>query len=210
MKNSIIIACVLALFSVPTYAKDSPVRDAFKRSLQYEQSQNYNDAIRALVSINAGKQQAYNINLRMGWLYYLSGHYANSIKHYQIAIKLAPNAIEPLIGKLLPLLAQQHYQDVNLIAHKILRKDYNNYYANLRLIIALRLQRKYDLAQNTVKKMRALYPGDITFIEQDALVSEQSQRLEKASELYAKLLILDPENLAAKRFFGYMKLSDNH
>ncbi len=210
MKNSIIIICVVTLFSLPAYAKDSPVRDAFKRSLQYEQSQNYNDAIRALVSVDAGKKQAYTINLRMGWLYYLSGHYANSLKHYQIANKLAPNAIEPLIGELLPLLAQQHYDGVNLIAHKVLRKDNNNYYANLRLIIALRLQKKFDLAQIILKKMRALYPGDIAFIEQDAIVSEQSHRFDEARELYSKLLILDPENLTAKRFFGYMKLSDNH
>ena len=204
MKTTIISFCILVLFSTITNAKATSIHDAFKQSLQYEQSQNYKDAIRALIPVYKSRKNLYTINLRIGWLFYLSANYANSIKHYQNAIKLAPNAIEPLLGKLLPLLAQQHYKEVELTAYKILRIDSHNYYGNLRLIIALRLQNKFDLALSAVHKMRTLYPGDIVFIEHEALIYELSKEFEKATELYVKLLNLDPENLSAKRYLAYI------
>jgi tetratricopeptide (TPR) repeat protein len=205
MKTKIILMCALTLINFSLYAAEPSFREAFKNSLQYEQSQNYKDAIRALIPIYKTKKKLYTINLRIGWLFYLSGNYANSIKHYQKAIQHAPNAVEPLIGKLLPLLAQQQYNDVELTAYKVLRIDNHNYYANLRLIIALRLQKKFELAQSAVQKMRILYPGDIVFIEQQALVHEQNKNYSKATELYGKLLNLDPENLSAKRYLAYRK-----
>ncbi|MFV2061655.1 MAG: tetratricopeptide repeat protein [Gammaproteobacteria bacterium] len=205
MKKSIILFSILFLLSFSAFSKESSFREAFKNSLQYEQSQNYKDAIRALIPIYKTKKKLYTINLRIGWLFYLSGNYANSIKHYQKAIQLAPEAVEPLIGKLLPLLAQQQYNEVELTAYKVLRIDSHNYYANLRLIVALRLQHKYDLAQSAIQKMRTLYPGDIVFIEQEALVYEQNKNYAKATELYGKLLNLDPENLTAKRYLAYQK-----
>ncbi len=205
MKTTIILFCALFFVSLPAYSAEPSFREAFKNSLQYEQSQNYKDAIRALIPIYKTKKKLYTINLRIGWLFYLSGNYANSIKHYQKAAQLAPNAVEPLIGKLLPLLAQQQYNDVELTAYKILRIDSNNYYANLRLMIALRLQHKFDLAQSAVQKMRMLYPGDIIFIEQEALIYEQNKNFAKATELYGKLLNLDPENISAKRYLAYRK-----
>lgn len=203
MKIIIILFCTLSLFSLSVYSDEPSFREAFKNSLQYEQSQNYKDAIRALIPLYKANKKLYTINLRIGWLFYLSGNYANSIKHYQKAIQLAPEAVEPLIGKLLPLLAQQHYKDVELTAYKILRIDSHNYYANLRLIIALRLQHKFDLAKSALQKMRMLYPGDIVFIEQEALIYEQNKNFIKATELYRKLLNLDPENLSAKRYLAY-------
>jgi len=205
MKNIFISLSIITLFvlSSTSYAAETSVRDSFKRSLQYEQSQNYKDAIRALVPIYKKNKKLYTVNLRIGWLFYLSGNYANSIKHYNKAVNIAPDAVEPLLGKLLPLLVQQNYDAVELTAYKILRKDSHNYYANLRLIIALRLQKKFDLAQSAVQKMRVFYPGDIAFIEQEALVYEQSGSFDKATELYGNLLNLDPENLAAKRYLAF-------
>ena len=52
--------------------------------------------------------------------------------------------------------------------------------------------------------MRTLYPGDIVFIEHEALIYELSKEFEKATELYVKLLNLDPENLSAKRYLAYI------
>jgi len=202
MKNKLLLLCLVSTISLSVYATDTPVRDAYYRSYQYEQSQNYDDAIRALMPIYNGAPNAYTLNLRIGWLHYLSGHYNNSLTHYEKAAKTAPDAIEPILGQLLPLLAQQRYEEVEQYANKILRQDKYNYYANLRLIIAQRLQNKLDTAQRNTQKMRTLYPSDVIFIEQDALIYEQKKEYEGAAALYWDLLILDPESLNAKRYFG--------
>ncbi|MFC1749062.1 tetratricopeptide repeat protein [Pseudomonadota bacterium] len=202
MKQKIISLCLLSIISLSGYAADDAVRDAYVRSFQYEQSQNYDDAIRALMPIYNSVPKAYTINLRIGWLYYLSGHYSNSLMHYQKAAKAQTNAVEPQLGQLLPLLAQQRYDEVEKIANKIIRTDKYNYYANLRRIIALRYQDKLESAQKATRKMRVLYPGDITFIEQEALLYEQKKDYDNADVRYRDLLVLDPENVTAKRYFG--------
>ncbi len=202
MKKIVLVISLLSLLSFQSYAVEDPVRDAYLRSFQYESKQNYDDAIRTLIPIYNKYPKAYTLNLRIAWLHYLSGHYANSIKHYETAATTTPSALEPQLGKLLPLLAQERYEEAEQTANKVIRTDTNNYYANLRLIIATRMQNKYAAAQNATRKMRALYPSDIHFIAQDALIHEQLKDFNTASALYWDLLILDPENITAKRYFG--------
>jgi len=172
------------------------VLDAFAKSYKYEKAQNYNDAIKALVVL---KDHDYLVNLRLGWLYYSSGNYANSKQRYQMAITAAPKAIEPRLGYMLPLLAQARYAEVEAAAIQVLRMDSANYYASLRLAIALRMQGKLTQAAEINNSMLRLYPTDVAFLTQLALVHVAQRNSAAAGSVFRRILTLDPENVIAKK-----------
>jgi len=76
-----------------------------------------------------------------------------------------PDAFEPRIALLLPLLASQQWQAAEQTAYQILKDDPYNYYANIRLLKALQAQKKYELAQRQNEKLLTRYPVDIPLLE---------------------------------------------
>lgn len=189
--------CVLTIasFAGEAFGADA-VLDTFAKSYKYEKVQNYEDAIKAIVIL---KDQDYLVNLRLGWLYYRSGNYANSKQRYQMAIAAAPKAIEPRLGYMMPLLAQSRYAEVEAAAKQVLTMDSGNYYASLRLAIALRLQGKLSQAEEVNNSMLELYPTEVSFLTQQGLVHVGQKDHAAARQVFRKILTLDPENVVAKR-----------
>ena len=179
---------------------ESEVTEAYTRSYMYERVFDYNDAIKTLLIVYQKYPQGYTLNLRLGWLYYLLGNYANALSHYQDAIRIAPGALDAKMGQTLPLLAQKRWLDVEQILYQILQTDYYNYYANLRLVYVLRMQEKYELAEAVGKKMLVLYPIDLSFLTELALVKQAQQDKDSALKIYQDILILDPENYFARTY----------
>jgi tetratricopeptide (TPR) repeat protein len=188
--------CLLtaAILATPACAEDA-VLEALTKSYQYEKAQNYEDAIKAIAVL---KDQDYLIQLRLGWLYYLSGNYAKSRQRYQMAIAAAPKAIEPRLGYMLPLLAQARYAEVEAVARQVLTMDSANYYASLRLAVALRLQEKLAPAAEVNVAMLELYPTDVSFLIELGLVHVAQQDQVAARQVFHRVLTLDPENVTAK------------
>ena len=172
------------------------VREAHKQSYRYEQSQNYKDAINALLVL---KEKGYLEKLRLGWLYYLSGNFANSRENYQAAIAAAPKAVEPRLGYLYPLLAQARYAEVETVAKQILALDPDNYYGSMRLAFALRLQAKHDAALAVTERMLSLYPTDVGYLLEHGLNQTALKQSTVAKQTFEKVLNLDPENVIAKQ-----------
>ncbi len=186
---------LFAVVAVPALAQDA-ISDAFVQSYRYEKAQNYQDAVKALMAL---ENKDYLANLRLGWLYYLSGNYANSRQHYQAAIADAPKAIEPRLGYMLPLLAQEKYLEVETVARQVLTIDSANYYASLRLAVAQRMQGKYSQAQTACVGMLELYPTDISFLVELGLCQMAQKNRDAASQVFRQVLTLDPENVTAKQ-----------
>ena len=170
---------------------------AYIQSYNYEKTGNYRDAIRSLLSVYDQSPDPYMANLRLGWLYYLYGRYANSISFYKKASKIAPEAIEPLLGMSLPLIAQGRFKEVETLMYEVLRKDFYNYYGNLRLAIALRHQKKYGQAEKVAQKMLRLYPSDTNFLLELGLTQKSKGNIKEARQIFKKVLLLDPLNRVA-------------
>ncbi len=173
---------------------------AFQDSSRYEKVENYRDAVRALLPVVQADPSLYAAHLRLGWLYYLQGKYSSSLAHYKAATRVGRGAIEPAIGSLLPLLGQEKYALVEQQAYKILTVDYFNYYANLRLSVALRKQGKLDLALEVVQRILNLYPADVAFLAQKGLILQKKGDMEKARRVFSQVLVLDAQNEIAKKF----------
>jgi tetratricopeptide (TPR) repeat protein len=204
MKTTFILSVAFAITlaaAAPNGAVSIPeeeIRDAYHKSYRYEKAQNYEDAIKAITPVIVAYPQGYTVNLRFGWLYYLSGNYANSKVYYQAAIKSAPASIEAKLGYTLPLLAQERYDETETITRQVLRIDASNYYASLRLAFSLRMQKKYDAAEEVLNRILPLYPTDVKFLAELGLVKVAQEQREAARRIFADVLTLDPENVVAK------------
>jgi len=178
------------------------IQEAYHKSFNYEQIEDYENAIRALSPVLDEYPNGYTVNLRLGWLYYLLGRYANSIEHYQKAVQIVPTSLEAKNGLMLPMLAQNKYSDAVSIAYQVVSVDHYNYYGNMRLAYSLRMLKKYDQAEQILNKMLAVYPTDITFLTELALVKYNQGDTEKAGNLMWDVQTLDPENETAKKYFS--------
>ena len=104
------------------------------------------------------------------------------------------------MGRLLPLLAQNRYEETEQLAFTILKVDHYNFYGNVRLAYALRMQKKFKTAEQINLKMLTLYPLDVTFLSEYALVKHAQGDVATSASTFATVLILDPENVTAKAY----------
>lgn len=183
----------------PTLAADSGFRDALRQSCESEAKQDYAGAIRLIVEQYNAHPQDYLLNLRLGWLYYLSGDYRNSAQYYYEAIQRSPRSTEAGLGYLLPLLAQARYPDAESFARQILQGHPDNYYANWRLAIALRWQAKYAEAEKVLARMLELYPADVALRTEMAQIKLSQNDRPAAKQLFTEVLAIDPNNALATR-----------
>lgn len=195
-------AVIFLLFLINlSFAMDyTEIKEAYYRSYQYERNGDYERAIKALVFVYNEYPDGYTVNLRLGWLYYLMKKYSNALFHYQKAMKTIPSSIEAKLGYSLVLLAQEKYPEVEKVCYQIINTDYFNYYGNLRLAYALRMQKKYDIALKVVNKMLAVYPTDVNFLTYLGILKFLIGQKKEAREIFKNILILDPENTTAKEY----------
>jgi tetratricopeptide (TPR) repeat protein len=190
------------MFSGPLHGQEVDLEGSYHRSFDYEVVEDYQNAIRALAPVYEAYPNGYTVNLRMGWLFYLNGNYNNAAAHYEVARAAAPFALEPRLGHILPLLAQERWADAESVAYQVVSVDHYSYYGNLRLVFALRMQAKLEAAYQVALKMATAYPTDLSFMAELALVSEARGDKDEATRLFTDLLILDPENQTARSYLG--------
>jgi tetratricopeptide (TPR) repeat protein len=184
---------------------DMEVYEAYKNSYNYERMYRYQDSIKVLAGVYKQYKATYTINLRLGWLYYLSGNYANSTFHYLNAIKTAPNNVEAKLGYMVPLLAQQRYLEAEEIGYRIMKIDNYNYYGNYRIISALKNQKKYSEAEKIIIKMLLIYPTDTVFLTELAGLKDLKGDKKEALKIAKSIITLDPTNVFAGNYIKYKK-----
>jgi len=134
MKTLINLIILVLLFSgLNTSAQNSPKLKSFYQSISAEKIGNINDAISVLEKIYSSEKEDYLINLRLGWLYYLKGNFPKSVNYYNNAVRLSNKSIEALIGLTYPYSRMNKKNKLKDIYLEILKKDKNNYTANLNL-----------------------------------------------------------------------------
>jgi len=180
------------------------IKKAYYESYAFERRGEYTKAIKAMMPVYASYPKSYTVNLRLGWLYYLNKNFANSIKHYETALKVAPYSVEAMLGLSLPLMAQEKWHEVEELMYRILKEDYYNYYGNLRLAIALIHQRKFKDASRIAKKMLYLYPTDVNFLNVLGEASFYQGKKDYARSIFNSVLVLSPKNRIALKFLSFL------
>lgn len=133
---------------------------AFRESVSEESIGNYKKAIEVINNHYNKNKNDYLVNLRLGWLYYLSKDYEKSISFYNEAVRLSANSAEALLGLTYPLSAMNKWGEIEKIYKKILDKDKHNYSANLLLGQIYLNNGSYLNAKVLLENLSSNYPGD--------------------------------------------------
>ena len=197
------ILLILTISFIMLFANDT-IKETYSKSFEYEKMGNYKEAIKILQPLYQKYPKGYTLNLRLGWLFFLSKRYNNALKHYQKASLILPSSFEPRLGICRVYLATQYWEKAKIISYSILKEDPLNYYANLYATQALIKENNFKDAQYIIRKMLIRYPTDISFLELKAYI-ESIIDIKLAINTYNTILTLDPNNVLATIFFKKIK-----
>lgn len=193
LKKLFLIA--LLVINCNSNAQTSKYSAAFHRSYELEKTTNYTGAIKELTSIYNAND--YFLNIRLGWLNYLSKNYAESLKYYQKSIELKPYAIEAKFGCIKPLSALEKWDKVEEQYLQILKIDPQNTIANYWLGVIYYNRKDYVAANRLFEKIVNLYPLDYDSVIMLAWTKLNIGKMNEAKVLFNHALTLRPNDKSA-------------
>jgi tetratricopeptide (TPR) repeat protein len=194
-----IIACSIQ----QTIAQTDKTATAFSSSYDKETKKDYTSAIAAIQGVYDAK--SYEINLRLGWLYYEAGQYKESIGSYKIAIDLMPYSIEAKLGYVYPAAALGNMDDVANQYTAILAIDPQNTTANYRMGYIYYDKKDYATAYKYFEKVVNLYPFSYDGLLMYAWTNYQMGKTREAKILFEKVIWLSPGDKSATEGVSLIK-----
>ena len=185
-------------------AQENPqLLDAFSQSYQMEQEGNFAGAVDALLTVYS--TDSYEVNLRLGWMYYLEGSLKESMNYYNKAIELKPYAIEPRFGIAYPAYDMGNHALVISQYEQILETCPNNTLALYRLGAVYYYDQRYAEAEKQFEKVVNLFPFDYDSLLMLAWTKYQLKKYREALVLFNKALLYDPSSESAKEGIGLIE-----
>lgn len=173
------------------------LRLAFSQSYVNESSKNYTAAAKSLVDVYDPK--SYEINLRLGWLYYESQSYAESMSYYRKAMALLPYSVEAKLGYTYPAAAAGNWNDVEKTYKEILEIDPQNATVLYKLGYIYYNRKAYNDAIKYFEKLYNLYPFGYDGVLMLAYAKLMSGNKAEAALLFNKALLLYPTDESATK-----------
>lgn len=198
------LTILLALtFSAAIAQDNKKLQDAFTASYTHEYNLDYKKAIDVLkTEYGTG---SYELNLRLGWLYYLNGDFQTSVDYYQKSVTMMPYAIEARFGIVYPLSAQNKWDDVAKQYEEILKIDPNQVTANYRVGLIHYNKGSFAKAKPYFDKYLNLYPFDYDANHMAAWTNLNLGKINEARVLFNKALLLKPADTSALDGLGRCK-----
>lgn len=199
-KKIILITVILIFLGVPVAVlADEPanIPEYFEASFKHESRGNYAAALNSVLRILRIDHRNYTAMLRAGWLSYLKGDYKMSIDYYRKTVLLEPEAIEPRLGLMLPLMASKKWGEAGSIARKIIEVDKRNYLANSRLAYIFFSQGQYEAAEKQYRKILSWYPADLEMKIGLGWTYLRIGNRHKAAEIFRDVLQVRKNNTSA-------------
>lgn len=155
---SLVLALTLTCAAAPLHAD---VSDAYQRSYDHEARGELMASLQALEAVPRAERDSYTYRLRHGWLLYVNGRHQDAIAEYSAAVELAPKAVEPRLGLMLPQIALRQWRAVEATARDVLKIDPRQSLAHARLGLALYSMGRYAQAEAEYQAVLELYPSDV-------------------------------------------------
>lgn len=204
ISKKVLAVIVLVFISIQSQSQDyKPIQSAFEISYKYEYNGEYSKAIDALKKVY--DQSSYEINLRLGWMTYLSGLFVESTAYYQKAIELKPIAIEAKLGYVYPASAIGNWEQVKKQYDDILKIDPQNTTANYRLGSIYYGNENYSTALKHFEKIVNLYPFDYDSVLMFAWTNLKLGKTREATVLFNKALMIQPSSQSAVEGLSLIK-----
>jgi tetratricopeptide (TPR) repeat protein len=181
--------------SLLTMQAENNAQALFSKSYVSEQAGNYAAAINDLKTLSTADN--YALNIRLGWLYYLSKQYTESIKYYESAIAIKPYAIEARFGCIKPLSAIESWEKVKANYIQILKIDPQNSTANYWLGVMYYNKKDYATASKLFERNVNLYPLDYNSVIMLGWSKLNTGKAADARVLFNQALIIRPYDASA-------------
>ena len=204
LRAGLLAALCLTLLAPAVQAQD-PVTASFTRSYKLEGKGKYAQALTALERVRQSQQHSYIFQLRVGWLNYLGRKHRLAVQAYQQAARLAPLAVEPLQGMLLPQIAARRWKDALTTADKILGMAPGNDLASTRHAWILYNLGRYDDAEQIYRSVLRSFPANLE-MRAGLGWSELAQgRKADARAAFAEVLRFSPQDSSATKGIKALK-----
>ncbi|HRG00787.1 MAG TPA: tetratricopeptide repeat protein [Bacteroidia bacterium] len=191
-----ILVNTVILISLNSVAQSNkPLVSVFKQSYEYEATKNYEAAINVVNSLYS--ESSYEINLRLAWLYYLSGKQKESVSYYQKAAVIMPVATEPLWGMVNAYAKQEDWGNVEKTYLNILKIDPKNSKANYNLGLIYFYRKDYKDAKKYFDVDLNLSPFGYNNLLMSAWTNYYLGNKNEASVLFNKVLLYNPNDKSA-------------
>jgi tetratricopeptide (TPR) repeat protein len=186
---------VLMLWQTAAYAQDDKAIRAFAESYKAEYAGNIKQAIAEIQK--AYNESSYEMNMRLGWLHYSLGLFAESVNYYQKAMNNKTASIEAKLGYALPAGALGNWDKVVSEYNNILKIDPQNTTANYRLGLFSYNKKDYANAYKYFEKVVNLHPMDYNSLLMFAWTNLQMGKGMEAKILFNKVLLISPSDKSA-------------
>lgn len=198
------LLCIVTLAATHVKAQNNKeLMTAFSLSYDYESIQKYEAALNTLNTVYSAK--SYEVNLRMGWLYYLAGKHKESVSYYQNSIKLMPAATEPRWAIINPLSKLENWNEIEKIYLSILKLDARNTSANYNLGLIYYYRKEYINAKKYFDISLNLFPFDYNNLLMSAWTSYFLGNKNQALVLFNKTLLYSPNDKSALEGLSLIK-----
>jgi tetratricopeptide (TPR) repeat protein len=204
IKKTILLLLISLTVSLLSYSQEySEIQNAFSESYSYEYAGEYSKAIQTLK--NVFDEDSYEINLRLGWLTYMSGFFTESASYYQNAIDLKSLSIEAKLGYVYPASAMGNWESVKKQYREILDIDPQNTLVHYRLGSLYYGNEDYTTAIKHFETIVNLYPFDKDGLLMYAWTNLKLGKYREAEVLFNKVLLNTPNDKSALEGLSLIK-----
>jgi len=204
LKKCYLLFISLLIVSTSAFSQnEKAVQEAFGTSYTNEYAGAYTKAVDVMKKVY--DEKSYEINLRLGWLTYMSGLFTESQGYYQKAIALMPMSIEAKLGYINPTASLGNWDQVIGQYKKILEIDPQNSTANYRMGLIYYGKNDFAVANKYFEKVVNLYPFDYSSSLYFAWTNFKLGKTREAKVLFNKVLMMQPKDSSALEGLGLIK-----
>jgi len=174
--------------------------DQWKESYRLESLSQYDVAVKIMDAIIKNESKNDFAVMRRGWLNYLRGKHDSAISDYKKALTMNKQSLDAKLGVILPLLAQQRWNEAVKFSKDVLKIAPWNYYAHVRLMVAEEGQKRWKTLAKHADEMYRRYPSDATILVYLARAQRWLGDNGAARGAYIKVLKRIPGHIEASQF----------
>lgn len=202
MKKIICLLLIAITLQFNVKAQDAMVA-AFAKSYSYEKGELYQQAIDVLKEVYQEKH--YEVNLRLGYLYYLAGQNQESVKYYTKAVEINPTCIQAKLGLALPNVVMKKWDVVIKLYEEILVIAPSSSYVSYKLGLIHYERKNYTAAYKCFELVYSLYPFDYEGLLMMGWVNLQLGKKAEAKDFFNRTLLISPKDKSALEGLAQLK-----
>lgn len=203
LRNKLTILLMLLSVQVSYAQEKTALQSSFIESFTLESSQSYSKAAEALMKQYSS--ESYEVNLRLGWLYYKASDYKKSDQYYAVAMELMPYAVEAKLGATLPKSELNEWDAVLQLYQEILTIDKKNNIALYNAGLIYYNRASFGEAYELFKELNNLYPTDYSALLMHAWSALKLGKSRESKVLLNSLLLFYPNDASATEALELLK-----